>query len=246
MICPKCGKEVSNNDDFCMHCGATLKVEQEEEKFEYCTKCGFRVSTNTTFCPNCGATIEHHDDSLDLDIKKTEAKDDEDLKAFVGIGKYNYYKMKFKEVKVNKFSFNICAMLFGPFWCFYRRLYLVGLCYMAIEYLIDLLGYIIPWGPFGTISTIITIVIWIAFGFFGNFFYYKNYQKALKEVEGKEENARREYLNGCGNPSGALILIPFVIAIVYGTIVEAIWPTNVDEIFNFDNAMFFNLFLRSR
>ena len=35
MICPKCGREVENDADFCVYCGASLtQLKTEEEKKE--------------------------------------------------------------------------------------------------------------------------------------------------------------------------------------------------------------------
>ena len=251
MICPKCGREVSNNDEFCMYCGATLKTTTEEQKM-YCSKCGAPVNISDDFCAICGSKIKKNVDDLDLDlsVKTTEKKKDEedkDLISFVGYSKYYYYKEKFREVDINKFSFNVCAFLFGPFWCFYRRLFACGgICIAALS-LFSLAERFINNIIVSIIFSTIQLIVWCSFGFIGNLFYKKNYDKTLAQAEGKTDEQKDLLLKTNGNPSGLLILVPIGIFLVLGMIEGIIWPKSTEAILNFNNIMnVFNVFLRSR
>lgn len=68
--CPKCGAEVSEQQAFCISCGANLKepepVKPEpaqpepviKEEVKRCPSCGVEVSANQKFCIKCGASLE--------------------------------------------------------------------------------------------------------------------------------------------------------------------------------------------
>lgn len=47
--CPKCGKSVYNDDEFCGHCGTSLSLE--------CPACHKNVLDTDKFCPHCGTSI---------------------------------------------------------------------------------------------------------------------------------------------------------------------------------------------
>ena len=54
IICPNCGKQVSDKAKKCVHCGMVL-IQEEKKK---CAECGAELEEGATECPNCGCPVE--------------------------------------------------------------------------------------------------------------------------------------------------------------------------------------------
>ncbi len=62
VLCVKCKKLISSDQDFCPYCGAVQK-EKEKPQFKRqvaCPNCGGLVRADQVFCPRCGKKIEEH------------------------------------------------------------------------------------------------------------------------------------------------------------------------------------------
>lgn len=62
--CPNCGKEIPLNAAFCMHCGAQLNVQVQEQQTvetDTCKVCGYPMENGMMFCTNCGTPVEMAD-----------------------------------------------------------------------------------------------------------------------------------------------------------------------------------------
>lgn len=57
ILCPTCGKEVSDKAQSCPSCGTTLREEQTSTYT--CKDCGATISADESVCPQCGCPIEH-------------------------------------------------------------------------------------------------------------------------------------------------------------------------------------------
>lgn len=55
-ICPKCGKEIPSESEFCLKCGARV-IKKEENKKLVCQECGKEIPGESEFCPKCGARV---------------------------------------------------------------------------------------------------------------------------------------------------------------------------------------------
>lgn len=55
IVCPNCGKEISDKASKCVHCGVTIKNNEEINK---CVECGAELDAEATECPNCGCPVE--------------------------------------------------------------------------------------------------------------------------------------------------------------------------------------------
>lgn len=56
IVCPGCGKEISEKASKCISCGYVIKEEVKEEK--KCLECGTILADDVTECPNCGCPVE--------------------------------------------------------------------------------------------------------------------------------------------------------------------------------------------
>lgn len=53
IICPGCGKEISDRATACPHCGYVLEKEKQIKKI-ICEECGIEFDESLDVCPNCG------------------------------------------------------------------------------------------------------------------------------------------------------------------------------------------------
>lgn len=53
--CSKCGEEISDRAEKCVHCGEPVT---EENEVQFCKECGSILSQNSAFCEKCGCPTE--------------------------------------------------------------------------------------------------------------------------------------------------------------------------------------------
>jgi RNA polymerase subunit RPABC4/transcription elongation factor Spt4 len=56
IACAHCNREISKNDNFCMHCGASVSAEKRTAKTRLCSSCRQEIGTSDKFCRHCGAS----------------------------------------------------------------------------------------------------------------------------------------------------------------------------------------------
>ena len=56
VACAHCNREISKNDNFCMHCGASVAAEKRAAKTRLCSSCRQEIGTSDKFCRHCGAS----------------------------------------------------------------------------------------------------------------------------------------------------------------------------------------------
>jgi len=59
MKCKKCNAENSEENKFCIECGAELNFEKSRDT-KFCPSCGFRNKKEAAFCSNCGNSFSQH------------------------------------------------------------------------------------------------------------------------------------------------------------------------------------------
>ncbi len=108
-------------------------------KFIVCDNCGTKCNLDDTYCKVCSQTLTRSDNQIIDGIENAE------LKNYIGKNA-DYYIEKFTGNKGKLFvQFNIAALLFGPTWFFYRKMYKFAAIYAAILILLSsLLSLIIP------------------------------------------------------------------------------------------------------
>ena len=109
-------------------------------QFKACNHCGTRCDINDKFCKVCFSTLP------ETEFKPViEGIEDVELINYMG-KKSDYYLEKFAKSKKKWFvQWNWAAMLFGPTWFFYRKMYKVATIYSAALILLSLLfSLVIP------------------------------------------------------------------------------------------------------
>ena len=112
------------------------------EKFIVCDNCGTKCNIDDTFCKFCSHTLSYSDY---LDDQIIDGIENSELKSY--IGNYSgYYVKKFAKKKCKWFiQLNFAALLFGPTWFFYRKMYKIAMIYVAVLILLSsLLSLVLP------------------------------------------------------------------------------------------------------
>ena len=85
IVCPHCGKQISEKARKCVHCGTILIPEEKK----YCTECGAELEEGMTECPNCGCPIDdilrQEPDEKPQKVEVTGVKVTKKTKVIIGI-----------------------------------------------------------------------------------------------------------------------------------------------------------------
>ena len=113
-----------------------------DNKFIVCDNCGAKSDIDNTYCKVCSHTLSH---SNYLDEQIIDGIENLELKNYIGKNA-NYYIHKFAKPKKKWFiQLNFAALLFGPTWFFYRKMYKIAMIYAAILILLSsLLSLVLP------------------------------------------------------------------------------------------------------
>lgn len=138
-ICHVCNSE---NPSDALHCGNCGALFEEQEKQEICSPkciyCGNDNPEGSRHCNQCGAPLPGNTDYggsvINPYIAGTRITADEKigentaeyLAYYVKTGAGNYVPKFQKFENGKKLSFNWAALLFAPYWFFYRKLYKAG------------------------------------------------------------------------------------------------------------------------
>ena len=100
-----------------------------------------------------------------------------EYKRFIGEKKLDYYLSKFErmEEKNNRLSFNLSALIFSTFWCFYRKMFLPGALFLALNCAVSFVQMRFLANAPLIVSAMVMIIALIPnlfCGIFGNSLYY--------------------------------------------------------------------------
>lgn len=192
MFCLRCGTKVEDNQEFCPHCGANIKEELKnynypinnepakeppthEQQYNYSLNYSFKGQNNTT--------------------NKFNPKDEEYLKAFIG--------PKYDKIKNTTFSFPMFFL--GPFYLFYRKMYMAGLIYILSTILLFILS------PF---FFIVAIILGFSFKFIYIRFAIKKVNKLLMQYKDLDHESKIEECKRAGGTNLFLPIIIFILTII--------------------------------
>ncbi len=124
----------------------------------------------------------------------------------------HYYRQKFMEMRMEnkKTGWNWAAWFFNVFWCFYRKMYLVGIIFAGIQ----LLGLLAE-----AIAPILNLLTALILGILGNHFYMRYTTDTLKEAQNLPELQRYTYLRKKGGTSIGAVVILIVSVILIGFVI---------------------------
>lgn len=101
IVCPECGKEVSDKANICIHCGYPIQeylqqeinAKAELEKFK-CKFCGYQNRIGGDYCDSCGMRLTPYHVSNHAPSSSPNVTEPIKPKEFSGIYKYNFWGNK--------------------------------------------------------------------------------------------------------------------------------------------------------
>lgn len=228
IVCNRCGQKNNADAVFCSHCGFPLSNGFGSHAQQGSEQRGFQGGFNAvSFAP----APNPNEDFDGVEGWK--------LAAVVKENQFSFMPrfMSFARRK-NKVSFNFCAFLFSPLYFFYRKMYLLGILGLIIEfictipnailmltnqYLSNVYDLTVTWGLNLTISqmqalstanyfaSIVSLAVQILVGLFANYLYYR---KCIKTAKGIDEKAhsKEEFLTLADKKGGTnrIIILVFL------------------------------------
>lgn len=184
--------EDSESSVFCTRCGS-----QNVGTSLFCSRCGNRLTTPEPTTPqalvysqsnqanqNPYAYANQYNPSYPQQGRHLasgytpyqSASVDGDVQRLIGV-KSEYYVPKFQEMKSQnkQTSWNWAAFLAAPYWMIYRKMYGYGAGFLAVAFLLSLIG--------SAFLSFLSLAGYIAIGIFGNSIY-------MKFLEGKAAQAK--------------------------------------------------------
>ena len=133
----------------------------------------------------------------------------EDISNFIQ-GNAEKYMSKFEKMKENnkKYSWNWAAFLFGGFWFIYRKMYLYGIGFGVISFVLEELTKV-SW-----VSWIVSILG----GLFGNYIYLNHCNKKLADIVDLDYSDKQSELLKQGGVSIGAVILTFLIIIILSVI----------------------------
>jgi len=115
-----------------------------------------------------------------------------------------YYLDIFRKMQEKKsvFSFNAAALLFGPFWLIYRKMYLTGLLLLLL--------YAAPLYIHALLFPVLALLWSIMLGFLGNDFYWLKIRRVIRKFESAEPAWKKGYMEIIGGTS----VFPVIVALL--------------------------------
>lgn len=203
--CPNCGGNINNGDGFCGYCGTPIQTNPYSQMYKNVTvenkiNTSIDMPTNTQNNNQTQQPINN----TDMDVNAVRAKAEREerlLKAFIGP---NYNSIRNK-------GFNWSMLFWGPLYLFYRKMYLYGIGWMIINFIIS--NYLLIFSYMSSLA--IPIVAAIMFK--------ELYLKYVKEEIGKIERANpgaplEELERLCKNKGGVSLLAalaPIILIFAY-------------------------------
>ena len=204
MICPNCKTQMQDNAKFCKNCGEKLSTSNSHEEQidysntysnatdDYSIDHGKQFDYSNTYSSATDNYSVEHGDQFDYSelysnmLKPSVTSDDDYIKSYVG----NSYET----IKEEKLS--VPALIFGPIYLLYRKMWLFALTIIFINYL--LLIYCSQ-----ELTIIIQLLIHIYLGFKFNNLYMQNTIKKIDEIKmSNPDKSSTELLDVCKKQGG--------------------------------------------
>ena len=71
MNCPKCGKSINKEVEYCPECGTKI---QWTKQVKYCPNCNIDYDSKDTYCLKCGTKLEYRDEPINRYLKSSKPR----------------------------------------------------------------------------------------------------------------------------------------------------------------------------
>ncbi|OCA87729.1 hypothetical protein A8F94_07715 [Bacillus sp. FJAT-27225] len=202
----------------------------------YCSNCGKFLSDHDRFCSSCGKAIV-----LDAENRELESVKPEELEAAFVVDRYHYFHKKWRtiEKKNTVFTVSFPALLVGPLWYGYRKMYVEVLIIVIFYFLFDLALYALGFlGSEGGLlrnpqgHTLFFIPFSILLSLVGNAAYLKHTKRTIQKVSLSPYPGVQQkiWLEQNGGTSWLGVVYAFALTFVYGVMSALFIPVHDEAI----------------
>ena len=151
-----------------------------------CLSCGRAAVPDGRFCPYCGGLTAAPGFSVsEIALIRSAASE---------------YIRKFERLRQGGISWNWWAFLWAPLWCFYRKMYLVGIAAMALQWITRLI--------LGSAAVLFQLILYIVYGIIADSIYMNRIEQLSKKAEGLYGDRREDFfrINGGVSTTAPILL----------------------------------------
>lgn len=260
VACPRCGTANHADNSYCKNCGAPLKTQDSSTASgstgasgaAYRTGAGTGANTaafdyeNFYRTPYTGAYRPAIDPNEKMDdIPAAE------WAAYIGPSSRTYLNV-FKQMELlhRKHSISFSAMLFGPFYFFYRKAWKPAFLFLAAELVLNIpsllnllqvsgstLAPALSAGALSALSwaaSIASFVLMAIRGMYGFYFYKKSAAERIRRIQAAypDPEKRSFVLSAQGGISVAAVVGAFVGLMVFGSLFSLLLGPNLEAVLN--------------
>lgn len=255
--CPACGERTLRKEENCRCCGAKLppesavppaepkQTEQQANRFDYS---GFYRQYQQVGQNDIDPTRRVFRAAFGND-ETMDGISREDWIAYIGSSAPAYLGAYSKmQLTRSKISMSFSALLFGPFYFFYRKAWKPAFAFLAAE-LVLMVPYLIEMMQItgsslapslstsalvmlGRICSVLSFVLMVVRGMYGKWFYRKSAAARIHRIEAEFPDAekRRAVLQAQGGVSLAAVFGAFVLMMVIGSATSLLLGPDVEAL----------------
>lgn len=181
--CPNCGSEVNFGESFCKMCGTRVTLLQNDNQQ--------KNNQNINYSDkNSNLTV------TDIEEENSFYSDNELIDAYIGKNAF----------QIKKGGFSLCTYLFGLFYVFYRKMWLLGFSWIAINLITNTF--------LTSIADVIMLVVNIIIAFQFKKIYLKKVSESVNEIKEQNPGKSKEQLISLCKKKGGTTIIPIIILII--------------------------------
>ena len=182
MYCPRCGTKVNENIEYCHHCGANIKEELSRYNFNPIQESTVEKGKQPT-----------HEEQYQYSLEYSYGNKEEFIRAYVG---KNYEK-----IKKQKFSWP--SFFLGSIYCFYRKLYTLGLIWVIISWIT------------GILNIAFLLILQIVLARYFSAIYLSTVEKRVKTIKRQNKTtSQEEILTQCTKKGGTNFILTFILIFI--------------------------------
>ena len=256
--CPACGERTLRSEEHCRCCGAVLPPEGAEEPADRSEDPGEGSFDYSSFYRQFQETGTQSADPMkqayEAAFGKEEAMDGipcADWASYIGPASPAYMNTYCRmQLAHSKVSMSFSALLFGPFYFFYRKAWKPAFAFLAAELLLfvptllqmmQITGSSLSLGlsdstyvVLGRVVSLASFALMLVRGMFAKWFYRKSAAEHIRRIRAEfpDDAQRSVVLSGQGGVSWGAVLGSLLLLMVFGACCSMLLGPNLDVLLN--------------
>lgn len=264
VACPRCGTANPSANSYCRHCGAPLKAQEPSAQQAAGSASGgaYRTAPGAGTGPNANTAAFDYESfyrtpyagAYRPGIDPNEKMEDipaAEWATYIGPSSRTYLNV-FKQMELmhRKHSVSLSAMLFGPFYFFYRKAWKPAFIFMAAELLLNIPSLLTLLQVSGSalapalsptamsvlswVASIASFVLMVIRGLYGFYFYKKSAAERIRRIEAAypDPEKRSFVLSAQGGISIAAVVGAFIALMVLGSLFSLLLGPDLEAVLN--------------